>query len=221
MNGKVVHKGWDWSQVDSEAWDNVSAEFLSISFDWAKKFSSMIDIGAGKGRHALYMNALGLEVAAVDLSQSSIDIINAKNKEQKGSVKACVADMTELPFEDDSFDCAICFHTVYHTDFSGMMKAIEEIRRVLKKNGEVYLTFNSKDSPSFQNGVPVNHDTIYKTSGIEENIPHTYVDFHDICKIMDGFQLIKVQQIENYMNRGEPTVGRHYYVLAKKIECGR
>lgn len=58
MNGKVVHKGWDWSQVDSEAWDNVSAEFLSISFDWAKKFSSMIDIGAGKGRHALYMNHL-------------------------------------------------------------------------------------------------------------------------------------------------------------------
>lgn len=100
-----------------------------------------------------------------------------------------------------------------------MMKALNEIRRVLKKNGEVYLTFNSKDSPSFQNGVPVDHYTIYKTSGIEENIPHTYVDFHDICKIMDGFQLIKVQQIENYMNRGEPAGGRHYYVLAKKIDC--
>lgn len=217
MNTKIQHKGWDWDNVNNEAWDNVSSEFLPISFEWGKKFSSMIDIGAGRGRHALYMNSMGLETTAVDLSESSIEIINEKNRQQGGSVRAFVSDMTELPFEDGSFDCAICFHAIYHTDFSGMIKAVNEIKRVLKKGGEVFVTFNSKENPSFRNGVSVDNYTIYKTSGIEENIPHTYVDYEDICKIMDGFKLIKVQQIENYIYKGNPAGGKHYYVLAQKL----
>lgn len=34
------------------------------------------------------------------------------------------------------FDCVICFHTIYHTNFVGVKKAIDEIYRVLNENGE-------------------------------------------------------------------------------------
>lgn len=52
--------------------------------------------------------------------------------------------MTSLPYEDGKFDCVVCFHTIYHTDYSGMKNAISEIRRVLSDKGEAYITFNSK-----------------------------------------------------------------------------
>lgn len=217
MDNNVIHKGWDWNNVNNESWDSVSAEFLPISFDWLKRFKSMVDIGAGKGRHALYMNANGMQVSAVDLSESSKEIIDQKNKEQDGSVKTFISDMTNLPFDDESFDCAICFHAIYHTDYQGLKKAVDEMRRVLKKGGEVYVTFNSKDNPSFKNGISVDNYTIYKTDGIEAGIPHTYVNYEDIQEVMSGFKLIKVQQIQNYLYKGEPTGGQHYYVLAQKL----
>ena len=98
-----------------------------------------------------------------------------------------------------------------------MKKAIGEIRRVLKKGGEVFVTFNSKDNPSFKDGTPVDNNTIYRTSGPEAGIPHTYVDFEDIKNIMSEFKLIKVQKIQDYLYKGEPTGGQHYFVLAEKL----
>ena len=122
MGNKVIHKGWDWNSVSNEAWDSVSAEFLAISFDWLKKFSSMVDIGAGKGRHALYMNANGMSVSAVDLSETSKEIIDQKNQEQGGTVKSYVADMTDLPFEDESFGLCNLFSCYLSFGLSGNEK---------------------------------------------------------------------------------------------------
>ena len=216
-HNKVIHKGWDWKNINSETWNTVSAEFLPISIDWASKFHSMVDIGAGKGRHSFYMNKLGLSVSAVDLSESSVEIIRQKNQEQGCSVEVFQSDMIKLPFADNQFDCAICFHTIYHTNLDGLVKSIEEIKRVLKSGGEVFITFNSKDNDSFKNGESVDNYTIYKTGGIENGIPHSYIDFDDLSWIMKGFKLIKVQQIRNFVYKEEPVGGNHYYVLARKL----
>ena len=216
-HNKVIHKGWDWKNINSETWNTVSAEFLPISIDWASNFHSMVDISAGKGRHSFYMNKLGLSVSAVDLSESSVEIIRHKNQEQGCSVEVFQSDMIKLPFADNQFDCAICFHTIYHTNLDGLVKSIEEIKRVLKSGGEVFITFNSKDNDSFKKGKSVDNYTIYKTSGIENGIPHSYIDFDDLSWIMKGFKLIKVQQIRNFVYKEEPVGGNHYYVLARKL----
>ncbi len=214
MNNNVTHKGWQWQNVSG--WNTVSAEFLPVSFDWAEKFHTMVDIGAGKGRHSFHMDKLGLSVKASDISESSIKIIEQKNSELGCNVKACQADMTALPFSDNEFDCAVCFHTIYHTDYQGLLKAVGEIKRVLRSGGEAYITFNSKGNASFQRGVCVDKHTIYKTEGIEKDIPHTYIDFDDLPEILDGFTLVKVQLIKNFVYNASPAGGEHYYVLARK-----
>lgn len=216
-NMNVTHKGWEWDKIDPEKWNEISSEFLPVAIDWAGKFRSMIDIGAGKGRHALYMNRLGLAVQAVDLAESSIQIIKEKNAAQNGTVGAQLCDMTALPFADGSFDCAICFHAIYHTDLEGLKKAVAEIRRVLRSGGEAYITFNSKDNSSFQTGESIDNYTICKTEGVEAGIPHTYIDFDDLSWLMEGFALVKVQQIRNFIYQEHPTGGNHFYVLARKL----
>ncbi len=218
MAADIHHKGWDWTQVKETAWTEVSDEFLPTALRWARQYRSMIDIGAGKGRHALFMNGMGMDVLAVDLSPSGIDVIRMKNEQAGGSVKAVTADMTALPADDAAFDCAVCFHAVYHTDWQGLCRALAEIRRVLKPNGEVYLTFNAKDNPSFTRGVPVDGHTIYKTGGLEDGIPHTYVDIDDIRTLMDGFAIVNAQKIEGFVHHEKPTYGVHYYVLARKTQ---
>lgn len=216
MAAEIHHKGWDWTRVEETAWTDASDEFLPTALRWAKQYHTAIDIGAGKGRHALLLDRLGLSVLAVDLSPSGIDVIRRKNEEAGGRVEAMQADMTALPAADGAFDCAICFHAVYHTDYPGLQKALAEIRRVLKPGGEAYITFNAKDNPSFARGMPEDGHTIYKTGGLEDGIPHTYVDLEDIRALLHGFVIINAQKFEEFVHHESPRRGVHYHVLVRK-----
>ncbi len=50
----IVHKGWNWENIDSDSWLNVSEEFLPVALKWKNKYHTILDIAAGKGRHALF-----------------------------------------------------------------------------------------------------------------------------------------------------------------------
>lgn len=212
----IVHKGWDWESVPDSFWEQPSADFLPVALDWAKRFQTAADIGAGKGRHTFLLAGLGMQVTACDLSESSIRFIRARNAAAGGSVTAQQADMTALPFAAECFDCAVCFHTVFHTDYAGMKLALSELRRILKPEGELFVTFNSKESPSASEGTRVDGYTVIKTEGSEKGIPHSYIGFSDIPELMPGFSLINVRQIRDYICGGQPTGGIHYYVHARK-----
>ncbi|MCI8901086.1 MAG: hypothetical protein HFH76_10780 [Lachnospiraceae bacterium] len=56
----VVHKGWNWENIDSESWLDVSEEFLPVALKWREQFHSILDIGAGKGRHSIFLQRMVL-----------------------------------------------------------------------------------------------------------------------------------------------------------------
>ena len=213
----IEHKGWDWTNtnsdiINSDTWLNISEEFLPIALQWREKFHSIIDIGAGKGRHAFFFAQNGFQVSAVDLSDASIEWIARTAREMDVAVDARVCDMTRLPYEDASFDCAICFHTIYHTDYAGLTKAISEIERVLKKDGEAYITFNSKDNVKYRKGKTIDGFTLVPTEGIEAGIPHCYVNEDDIKELLGRFQIISLNKIQNYVRKERDVKGIHFFV---------
>ena len=59
-NTLVVHKGWNWENIDSESWLDVSEEFLPVALKWREQFHSILDIGAGKGRHSIFLQRMVL-----------------------------------------------------------------------------------------------------------------------------------------------------------------
>lgn len=67
-------------------------------------------------------------------------------------IKAINASLTELPFESNSFDVVSAFDVIEHID--DHVLAVQEIKRVLKPNGTIYLTV-----PAF-NFLWSNHDVI-------------------------------------------------------------
>ena len=214
----VEHKGWEWKNVQSESWNIISEEFLPIALSWCEKYESVLDVGAGKGRHAMFFAQNGLKSCAVDLSKDGIDYISAKAKESNLEIDARVADMTELPYDNESFDCVICFHTIYHSDFQGVKIALSEIHRVLKPGGEAYITFNAKDNPKFNEELSVDGYTMIPDEGMEKGIPHCYVNAKDIFEIMDGFDIISMNETINFVRRSEMTRGIHYFVHVAKTK---
>lgn len=96
----------------------------------------ILDLGCGYGRVAreILNNFPDAKVYGVDLSRTYVDIFN-KDLATRGNAR--VADIKDLPFEDNSFDVVFMITTLmYLTNEVDQKKAIKEIFRVLKPKGK-------------------------------------------------------------------------------------
>jgi SAM-dependent methyltransferase len=215
----VKSKGWDWSQVSDEYWSKVSDEFLPVALRWkelGKK--TALDVGCGRGRHSLFLAGLGFDVTATDISPEGIEQLNkaAKQKGLDKKIRTVVCDMLEMPFEKESFDCAVGFHSIFHTDYAGLKKVISKITTILKKSGRLYITLNSKSNQAFHDprNIMVDDYTIIRNYGIEKGIPHTFVEHKDVVELLADYKINRIQQIFKYLDTFESA---HFYVEAEKL----
>jgi len=123
--------------------------------------------------------------------------------------------MLSLPYEDNSFDCIIAYHVVYHADDNGIKKVMSEIKRVLKNDGEAYITFNSQNGTAFKDpdNKRVTQNTIVKEKGHEAGIPHFYSTKEDVKNLVSDFEILEFTYKEEYY---PDYTGAHYFVLVKK-----
>jgi ubiquinone/menaquinone biosynthesis C-methylase UbiE len=218
MFNTSMSKSWDWSAIPENSWNEVSDEFLPVALRWkALQKRTVLDLGCGRGRHAIFLAEMGFEVTAVDLSSEGIKQLQDEvNKRKVKNVKSLVCDMLELPFGKNSFDCVLAFFSIYHTTYVGLKTIIENITRYLTESGQLFVTFNSKSNPSFRNPTDkvIDSRTIIKTGGIEDGIPHTYLDYDDVLMLMVDYQIKKIQHIQDYYRGGSSF---HYFVEAEKL----
>lgn len=98
---------------------------------------TMLDVGCGAGRHMRLATELGLEPTGIDSSQQALDQAGAYGPVQ-------LADMTALPFPDESFDIVLAFGTVYYATKDVTRAALLEIRRVLTINGHALVSLRTE-----------------------------------------------------------------------------
>ena len=219
----ITSKGWDWSRVSENYWNKASDEFLPVALRWKElNKQTVLDIGCGRGRHALFLADMGFDVTATDISPEGIEQLQKEAKKRKldKKIKTIVCDMLELPFKKNSFDCVLGFHSIFHTDYAGLKKVIKKITGMLKESGQLYITFNSKSNPSFRAGdnTVVDDYTIIRHRGIEEGVPHTFLEHKDIVELLADYKILKMQQIQDYF---EDITSIHYFVEAEKINNNR
>ena len=95
------------------------------------------DLGCGGGKNAesLMEKYPGASMTALDYSQVSVDMATKKNAAAiaKGRCRILKGDVSSLPFEDESFDLATAFETIYF--WPGPLKSFKEVYRVLRSGG--------------------------------------------------------------------------------------
>lgn len=104
-----------------------------------------LDAGCGGGRYSLALKSMGIKkLIGIDISENSINFANKMNIYKK-DVNFIQSSVLELPFDDDSFDFVFSNGVLHHT--SDTQKGLNEIRRVLKKNGKCWLyLYGGKES---------------------------------------------------------------------------
>ncbi len=111
-----------------------------------KGCTRVLDIGCGAGRTSIPLALKGFEVKAIDITPSMIE----RAKELSGdyildNLSFQVMDCQNLEFMDQRFDGVLfSFNGIEHIPgIQGKKQVIQEIHRVLKKNGVLVLTAHS------------------------------------------------------------------------------
>lgn len=99
----------------------------------------VLDVCCGSGASAIPAAELGASVVGVDLAENLLELARAKAK-QRGlcNIHFQSGDLMNLPFEDGSFDTAVCVFGIFFVP--EMEAALRELRRVVRTGGRVAIT---------------------------------------------------------------------------------
>ena len=127
---------------------DVAFEFLSLGaesrlrnqvadFANAQQGSRILDVATGTGGQAFAFARKGCNVVGIDLSEDMLDIANRKNKYENAKFE--IADATNLPFEDKSFDVSCVSFALHDMIPSIREKTLKEMARVTKTKGTIII----------------------------------------------------------------------------------
>jgi len=100
----------------------------------------VLDAGCGFGQWTLALAELNDHVSSIDLRQSRIAVLKDILRHLGiNNVAAHAGRLEQLPYPDGSFDSVFCYMALFYTDW---LAALDELTRVLKRGGRLYVTAN-------------------------------------------------------------------------------
>jgi O-antigen biosynthesis protein len=112
---------------------------------WAASLASGLDVldaGCGTGYGSEILAAADARrVVGVDIAQEAIDYAAAESSHATSEFS--LGSLHSLPFEDASFDLAVCFEVIEHVEDQPL--AIRELRRVLRPSGVLAISSPNRD----------------------------------------------------------------------------
>lgn len=218
MKPLFINKAWDWKQVTNERWYQPSEDSYFYLHRWKELgYKEFLDLGCGRGRHALLFAQYDFNVCAVDLSRYAIEELINVAKVRKIQLNCQVADMTVLPYTDNKFDCLIAYHVISHSNTLGVIKAISEIHRTVRSGGEVFITFGSIDTLNMMTKGfhHIEPNVIIKSHGPEEGVPHYYTDEDNLRDLLVNFDILSIRKIQNIDIIDNNKFGYHFFIHAR------
>lgn len=222
----IESKGWNWKIVKNEKekiWKEPSIESYYLVNTWKtqdKKY--FLDLGCGLGRHSILFGKNEFNVSCFDISREAINRTKEWAEKENLKFDYKVGDMIKMPYTNEQFDCIFCRNVISHTDTEGMKQIIKELYRIMKNNGECYLTLGSKDSWGFkQSNWPfIDENTKMRMEeGPEYKVPHFFADYNLVKELFNKFKIINIYQEVNYHEKQNCTTeSYHYHVLVQKMK---
>ncbi|WP_335808495.1 class I SAM-dependent methyltransferase [Halobacillus litoralis] len=135
---KEAEKQWNdraemWNSKSREMWDGGSrctiVPFLTKHVTKGK----IADLGCGDGYGSYLLYKAGFDVTGLDLSEDMVRRANERVNDER--ISFVQGDLTNLPFEDHSFDAAMAINSLEWTEVP--YKGLEEMKRILRPGGRL------------------------------------------------------------------------------------
>lgn len=175
----------------------------------------ILDLGCGAGRHVFFMGKENILPYGIDFSEEGVEytkgLLNEFAMEQYvGNVK--VGSLTEIPFEDNYFDGIICYGVLYYLPKTEIIKAVQEMKRVLKIGGKFLVQVRSKDdyrcqsssckSTDEKNTYIIDENDETKCANSENGMLMHFFEEDELKELFSEFKDIKIDKtIETHDNQ--------------------
>jgi len=95
----------------------------------------LLYIGFGEGQNLRYLAEEGFLCFGTEMSLGRVRHARAQFKKAGQRAVLCAVDSHKLPFPDNYFDIVIAWQSLYYNDRAGLIRSLQEVRRVLASGG--------------------------------------------------------------------------------------
>ncbi len=156
--------------------------------NYLKNNDKIIEIGAGTGKYSIALADEGYDITAVELVKHNLKQIEKKSNK----VKTILGNAINLKqIKDNTYDITLLFGPMYHLiTKEEKIKALEEAKRITKKNGIIMIAYCMNDYAIIEHGFIDNNilDCI-KNNEIDNN-------YHITPKETDLYSRLTIKEID-------------------------
>lgn len=167
--------------------------FLFYSQDHSEENNlsrSILDCGAGGIQPPLGLfHSFQYETAGIEFSDQQIQRAAEFEKKENINLNIRKGDMRELPFSDHSFSFVYSYNSVFHMPKSDIKKSINEMKRVARPGGLLYVNLLTENDTGFGTGEKVGHGE-YLQEEHGGQVIHSYFSTEEQKKLFDGENVI-------------------------------
>jgi len=211
----LAHHEWDrrWKTTEGRAdWVAPDPEVVDVIPALKQRgFRDVLDLGCGVGRHSILLASEGFNVTAMDGSHAGLDFASEEAALQRLEISTVCAEMTHLPFNDQSFDYLLAWNVIYHGDLTVVKQAISEIHRILRPGGFAHLTMLSDRNSEIATGEFISEGTYINPGLSDKAHPHYYCNAMKLAELFSNFRI--AEQIETEHSRPGSF---HWHLLLEK-----
>lgn len=201
MKTNTAHEHWNkqWTTEEGRA-DWIQPEqfvIRAVEQMHANNINSVLDLGCGPGRHALYLAEEGFTVQALDAATTAIEQLNATSAARNLHINTFIGEMTDLHMISGSLDMLLAWNVIYHGDISVVQQSLSEITRVLRPGGLFIGTMLSNRNKEVHTGRKIAHGTYINEEKSDKNHPHFYCDASELLGLFSAFEPLLLEDVEH------------------------
>ncbi len=187
--------------------------------NWHKTEKTVLDCGAGGQSPPLGLfYSLGYKTAGIDISDDMMNYAKQFEEQNNFDLNIIKADMREIPFEDESFGNVFSYNTIFHMNRKDIAKALSEMKRVLKKDGLMYVNFIYIDDNTGNNYGEEREPGEFWSTIEGEEVLHVGFREKEANELLDDMEILYEEKKEfsiKYPNGFESTQAYCEYVCKK------
>lgn len=168
----------------------------------------ILDCGAGGEKPPLYIfHLLGYETRGIDISRDQLKRATVFCEEKGIDLSIEEGDIRDLPFKEESFSFVYSYDTIFHMPKKEVSIAMQEMKRVLKKEGLLYVNFVSTEHSGFGNGQEVGIGEFIQ-NGPRGKVHISYYEDDEPDQYFGGFEILcKEKRIRQFTRSGALALG--------------
>lgn len=151
---------------------------------------TVLDCGAGGETPPLSLFAqYGFTTCGIEMSDRQIQMANDFAGVRNQQLNIIQGDMGHLPWESESFSFVYSYNSVFHMRKEDVCKSVNDMKRVLKPNGLLFVNFLTLKDFRVGEGTDLG-DNQFEQEEDDELVIHSYYDYHEADSMFEDMELI-------------------------------